>query len=177
MSEWDIPNYIAIPISIAGGFLIAYSYRKFYPSITELHLEQNQEFLIYKCVGPLLNALTVLNHSLQIHETYENYRNIRIRPHEEDKKTLDENLTDFLRYRKTLEKINSNSVGEVFYHSLMKFFDNGQYLISQGYFEYKFFIRTCEGLKVVKEDVDSLELDYVDLEIISDGESVDLSKF
>ncbi|MGB6464213.1 MAG: hypothetical protein WBF38_08335 [Nitrosotalea sp.] len=177
----DIPNYIAIPLSIAGGFGIALLIRKYFPSSTEIHLAQNQRVLLEKSVLPMDNALSVLNQALPIHEQYDDYRTFDMwfPLHSEDREQLDELHRDFLQYRDQLSKINSNSVGEIFYNALMKFFDNGQFLITQGYFEPKFFIRTCEGLKVIASYLTELnpELFKNSFEIISYGEIVDLTEF
>ena len=174
----DIPNYLAIPISIVAGFLIALVIRKFWPTKAEEHQAENKIFLLSKTFFPLYSSLHYINDSLKIHETYENHRNWQVRLHPEDQKITEDYFRYFNHYRKTLEKINSNSVGEIFYNAMIEYFENGQFLISQGYFELKFFKRACHGLAVMKEYLADFEKEYdFHLEIISDGEVVDLSDF
>jgi len=174
----DIPNYIAVPISIAAGFLIAVLIRKFWPTDAEEHQFENKAFLLSKTFFPLLSSTEHITNSLKIHESYEGHRNWRVKRHEEDQKSLDENYRLFNNYRKSLEKINSNSVGEIFYNAMIEYFEFGQAIISQGWFEPKFFKRTCHGLKVMKEYLKEFEKEYdFKLEIESDGEVVDLSQY
>ena len=50
----DIPNYIAVPISIAAGFFIALIIRKFWPTEAEEHQLNNQMFLLSKTFFPIV---------------------------------------------------------------------------------------------------------------------------
>ncbi len=174
----DIPNYIAVPVSILAGFLIAVVIRKFWPTEAEEHQFNNQMFLLSKTFWPIYESTWFITDSLKIHESYEAHRNWRVKLHEEDQKRIDDHYESFSRSRKRLEKINSNSVGEIFYNAMIQYFENGQFLITQGYSEPKFFKRACNGLKIMKEHLKEFEEEYdFHLEIESDGEVVDLSQF
>jgi hypothetical protein len=177
--ENDIPNYIAIPVSILGGFLISYVIRRFYPTSVEEHQIKNQTFLLSKCFFPIYESLYFINRGLAIHETYDDYRNHRAKYHDEDEKEITYLLKSFYREKERIKEINSNSVGEVFYNALSEYFVHGAFLISQGYSEPKFFTITCRSLEIILKDLEPIREAYGATEsgfdLISDGEVVDLS--
>lgn len=175
--EGDIPNYVAVPLSVLAGFLIALAIRKYYPTEAEEHQSDNQMFLLSKAYFPIYESLYSVNDALKIHESHEGFRNVRMEMslHPEDEERITEYLEDFKHQRKKIENINSNSVGEFFYNAMIEYFEFGQYVISQGWTEVKFVDKMCHGLAIMKEELVEFEKEYgFKLKVISEGKELPL---
>jgi len=168
MTEFDIPNYLAIPLSVGLGFLLSIISKKLIPTKTEKHLEKNQEHLLHMCSIYLSDAIHYLNDSIMIDEQYYDQRNLHFKIHDEDKSKLSHNYTGFMNSKQKLEKFNENTLGDEFYFNLMEFFRYGQTFLMAGFCP-KHLLRSARALYTIKPELDKYKPDYLKLEIISQG--------
>ena len=165
MTEFDLPNYLAVPLSVGFGFLLSLVSRKIIVSKTDKHLETNREHLLQQAFYDIVDAVRVLNRSIKIDLSYDDHRNYPFQMHEEDKLSLSSNYEQFIESKKKLESFNVNTLGDRFYDDMMAFFRYGEVCMMTG-FCYKHIRRAAQKIYLIRPELNKFEESYMKLDMV-----------